>query len=129
MHLSRSLQAADFSILCGRCRTGNRPAFPRFVTDVAETDARMVQGNQDESKSWEEIAAQASTEHDAERVVKLLRELCERLDQARSPSNRVRISQIYAQTVSPGGLRRPRRHCRLNYSSACIAHTVFPSVV
>ena len=72
--------------------------FREFVTDVAETEARMVQGNQDESKSWEEIAAQGSTEHDAERVVKLVRELCERLDQARSPSNRARISQVYAQT-------------------------------
>ena len=98
MQLSRSLQAADFSILCGRFRTGNRPAFPRFVTDVAETEARMADGDQEQSKSWEEIAAQASTEHDAEKLMKLVRELCERFDQARSPSNRARISQIYAQT-------------------------------
>jgi hypothetical protein len=58
----------------------------------------MAYGDQKESKSWEEIAAQASTEHDAERLMKLVRELCERFDKARSPSNRVRISQTYAQT-------------------------------
>lgn len=58
----------------------------------------MAHGDQEESKSWEEIAAQASTEQDAEKLMKLVRELCERLDQARSLTNRVRISQTYAQT-------------------------------
>jgi hypothetical protein len=61
-------------------------------------EARMAHGDQEESKSWEEIAAQASTEHDAENLMKLVRELCERFDRARSLTNRVRISQTYPQT-------------------------------
>jgi hypothetical protein len=67
----------------------------------------MAHRDQEESKSWREIAAQASTEQDPEKLMRLVRELCERFDQARSLTNRTRIIQTYPKLRSAidSGLR------------------------
>lgn len=41
----------------------------------------MVHDEREEPKHWEEIAAQASTEHDGEKLTKLVEGLCKTFDQ------------------------------------------------